>query len=48
VRKQENISIIKLAERFKVANSFVQKLLKKSQETGNISPIAQVGSHPQN
>ena len=30
VREQENISIRKLAERFKVAKSFVQKLLKKA------------------
>jgi transposase len=46
VREQENISIRKLAERFKVANSFVQKLLKSSQETGDISPLAQRGSPP--
>jgi len=38
VREQENISIIKLAERFKVAKSFVQKLLKRYEETGDISP----------
>jgi len=37
VRQQENISIRKLAERFKVAKSFVQKLLKKFEETGDIS-----------
>lgn len=46
VREQENISIRKLAERFKVAKSFVQKLLKKAQETGDISPLAQGGSPP--
>jgi transposase len=46
VRDQENISIRKLAERFKVAKSFVQKLLKRYEETGDISPIAQVGSPP--
>ena len=46
VREQENISIRKLAERFKVAKSFVQKLLKRSQETGDISPLAQGGSPP--
>jgi len=46
VREQENISIRKLAERFKVAKSFVQKLLKRSEETGDISPIAQGGSPP--
>ena len=48
MRQQENISIRKLAERFKVAKSFVQKLLKRSQETRDISPIAKVGSQPHN
>jgi transposase len=48
VRQQKNISIRKLPERFKVAKSFVQKLLKKFEETGDISPIAQGGSPPQN
>jgi len=48
VRQQENISIKKLAERFKVAKSFVQKLLKRFEETGDISPLAQGGSTPQN
>jgi len=46
VRQQENISIRKLAERFNVAKSFVQKLLKRFEETGDISPIAQGGSPP--
>ena len=46
VREQENISIRKLAERFNVAKSFVQKLLKKAQETGDISPLVQGGSPP--
>ena len=46
MREQENISIRKLAERFKVAKSFVQKLLKSSQETGDISPLAPGGSPP--
>jgi transposase len=46
VRKQENISIIKLAERFKVAKSFVQKLLKKFLETGDIRALAPGGSPP--
>jgi len=44
VRQQKNISIRKLAERFKVAKSFVQKLLKRFEETGDIIPIAQGGS----
>jgi transposase len=46
VRQQENISIRKLAERFKVAKSFVQKSLKRYEETLDISPMAQVGSPP--
>ena len=46
VREPENISIRKLAERFKVAKSFVQKLQKRFEETGDISPIAQGGSPP--
>jgi len=46
VRQQENISITKLAERFKVAKSFVQKLLKRFEEIGDISPLAQGGSPP--
>jgi transposase len=46
VRQQENISITKLAERFKVAKSFVEKLLKRFEETGDISPLAKGGSPP--
>lgn len=46
VRDQENLSIRKLAERFKVSKSFVQKLLKRAKETGNISPLPQGGSSP--
>jgi transposase len=46
VRQQENISIRKLAERFKVAKSIVQKLLKIFEETGDLSPLAQGGSPP--
>lgn len=46
VREQENISIRKLAERFKVAKSFVQKLLKRAETTGDISPLPQGGSPP--
>ncbi|MBD1810785.1 hypothetical protein H6F65_03330 [Microcoleus sp. FACHB-DQ6] len=48
MREQENISIREVAERFKVAKSFVQKLLKISEETGDISPIERGGSPPQN
>ncbi len=48
VRQQENISIRKLAERFKVAKSFVQKLLKdlKRQEISVLLLKEEV--HPQN
>ena len=46
VRKREQISIRKLAERFDVAKSFVQKLLKQERETGDISPKPQGGSPP--
>ena len=46
VREQENISIRKLAKRFKVAKSFVQKLLKIYEETGDISRLARKGSPP--
>ena len=38
VHENENISIRKLAERFCVAKSFIQKLLKQYRETGDISP----------
>jgi len=48
VRQQENISIRKLAERFKVVKSFVQKLLKdlKRQEISVLLLKEEV--HPQN
>ena len=46
VRKKEKISIRKLAERFDVAKSFVQKLLKQERETRDISPKPQGGSPP--
>ena len=44
VHEKENISIRKLAERFCVAKSFVQKLLKQYHKTGDIKPQAQGGS----
>jgi transposase len=44
--KKEKISIRKLAERFGVAKSFIQKLIKKYQETGDIRPLPQGGSPP--
>lgn len=46
VHKKENISIRKLAQRFQVAKSFVQKILKQYRETGDIRPKAQGGSPP--
>jgi len=46
VREQEGISIGKLAQRFRVAKSFIQKLLKQSEETGNLQPQPQGGSPP--
>jgi len=45
-RQQEKISIRKLAEQFRVAKSFVQKILKQHQETGDISPRKRGGSPP--
>jgi transposase len=44
--KKEKISIRKLAERFGVAKSFIQTLIKKYQETGDIRPLRQGGSPP--
>lgn len=44
VYEQESISIRKLAQRFCVAKSFVQKLSKQQQETGDIHPLPQGGS----
>jgi transposase len=46
VKEQEKISIRELAKRFRVAKSFVQKLLKQAQETGDISPRKSGGSPP--
>lgn len=45
-RQQKKISIRKLAEQFRVAKSFVQKILKQNQETGDISPKKRGGSPP--
>ena len=36
----------KLAERFRVAKSFVQKILKQHKETGDIKPKRQGGNSP--
>lgn len=46
IYEQENISIRKLAQRFKVAKSFIQKLLKQYRETGELSPQTPGGSPP--
>lgn len=46
VRQKEKLSIRKLAERFKVAKSFVQKILKQFQETGDVRAKKRGGSPP--
>ena len=46
VYEQEKISIRNLAQRFRVAKSFVQKLLKQYQQTGDIKPKPQGGNSP--
>ncbi len=46
VYEQEKISIRNLAKRFRVAKSFVQKLLKQYQQTGDIKPKRQGGNSP--
>lgn len=46
IYEQENISIRKLAQRFQVAKSFIQKLLKQYRETGELSPQTPGGSPP--
>jgi transposase len=44
VHEKEGISIRKLAERFCVAKSFIQKIVKQYKETGDICPQPQGGS----
>ncbi len=46
VYEQEKISIRNLAQRFRVAKSFIQKLLKQYQQTGDIKPKRQGGNSP--
>ena len=46
VYEKEKISIRKLAKRFLVAKSFVQKLVKQYQQTGDIKPKRQGGNSP--
>lgn len=46
VHEQEKISIRKLASRFLVSKSFVQKILKQHKETGDIKPKRQGGNSP--
>jgi transposase len=44
VHEKESVSIRKLAQRFCVAKSFIQKLLKQYKDTGDIHPQPQGGS----
>ena len=44
IYEKESISIRDLAQRFHVAKSFIQKLLKQYRETGDIHPQPQGGS----
>ena len=44
VHGKESLSIRKLAQRFCVAKSFIQKLLKQYKDTGDIHPKPQGGS----
>lgn len=46
VYQQEDISIRKLAQRFQVAKSFIQKLIKQYRDTGDLRPKPQGGSPP--
>jgi transposase len=46
VYEQEKNSIREIAERFRVAKSFVQKLLKQYKKTGDIQPKRQGGNSP--
>ncbi len=46
IYEKEKLSIRKLAERFGVAKSFIQKLLKQYRETGNLEPKRQGGGPP--
>jgi len=46
VYEQEKISIRKVAKRFLVAKSFVQKILKQYQQTGDIKAKPQGGNSP--
>ena len=46
VYEEENVSVRKLAKRFHVAKSFMKKLLKQYQQTGDIKPKPQGGNVP--
>ena len=46
IHERENLSIRKLAQRFGVAKSFIQKLLKQYRETGSLHPRPQGGPPP--
>ena len=45
-RENQRLSIRKLAQNFGVAKSFVQKILKQYQETGNLQPLYSGGRPP--
>lgn len=46
VREKENLSVRKLAKHFHVATSFIQKIIKQYQETGDLNPLPQGGNPP--
>ena len=41
--EEEKLSIAKLERRFKVAKSFIQKLIKQWRETGDLNPKKSLG-----
>jgi transposase len=45
VKEQEKVSIRQIANRFRVAKSWVQKIIKQYQETGNVKPQKQGGDY---
>jgi transposase len=45
IREKEKLSVRQLAKHFHVATSFIQKIVKQYQETGDLNPLPQ-GGHP--
>jgi transposase len=45
VWQEEKLSIRKLAKHFKVTTSFIQKLIKQYQETGDLNPLPRGGGN---